>query len=218
MAAVVRNKSPRMTLYASSDPKDIIGHCIRFALAEKQVGSDVIYVTPDSIPEDFIELNPYGNLPALVDRTLMINHPDIIFNYLDERFPHPPLYPIYPIAKAQSRLMVYRMQEDWFSIFSAIDAGLDQKIIKKKIHALFLDLIKIAPSFEEHAYFMSNDFSVVDCYAAPFFWRFQAYGLEFPPQAKLIKDYCDRIFVRNSFQASLSEEEYELTDIYDDVI
>jgi stringent starvation protein A len=212
--AVVRK--PHMTLYADSN--DILSHCVRFALAEKQVGGDVVYIDANNPPEDFLEINPHGNLPTLVDRTLILNSADIILNYLDERFPHPPLFPIYPIAKAKSRLMVYRIQEDWFSIYKHIDNGADKKITQKMIQSMFNDLQKIASSFEEWPYFLSPEFSIVDCYAAPFFWRFKHYGIDLSSQPQAIQDYCERVFKRNSFQAGLSEDEYELSDIYDDVV
>ena len=101
----------------------VYSHRVKIALAEKGVSFDIVYVDPDNPPEDFLDLNPYGNLPTLIDRDLMINQSNIIMEYLDERFPHPPLLPVYPVAKAKSRLMMHRLEKDWYSQIQLIKAG-----------------------------------------------------------------------------------------------
>ena len=110
--AVAANKRSIMTLF--SDTIDIYSHQVRIVLAEKGVGVEISYTDPTKLPEDLMELNPYGTVPTLVDRELVLYKSHIIMEYLDERFPHPPLMPVYPVSRGQSRLMMHRIEQDWY--------------------------------------------------------------------------------------------------------
>ena len=160
------------------------------------------------MPDSFLEVNPYGNLPTLLDRDLVLNH-SCMGEYLDERYPHPPLLPVYPIARAKSRMMIYRIEQDWYSYADKIQNGIEVNSSKKILTEL---LLKLSPIFTETPYFLSTEFSLIDCTVAPVLWRLNKLGIALPESAKPLKDYALRIFERPSFIESLSEEESAMHD------
>lgn len=203
-----------MILY--SHPDCINNHRVRLVLCEKAVSSKVEIVDLDNPSEKFLQINPYGNLPVLVDRDLVLNHANIIMEYLDERFPHPPLLPVYPIAKAKSRLMIYRIEQDWYKLLETLeDPAEDHEVAKKQ---MISSILKLEPIFADMDYFLSSEFSLVDCVIAPILWRLPRYGVEVPKEATAIQGYCKRIFSRNSFQASLTDQECAIREDYDDEV
>ncbi|AXR05459.1 stringent starvation protein SspA [Salinimonas sediminis] len=205
--AVAANKRSIMTLF--SDSIDIYSHQVRIVLAEKGVGVEISYTDPSNLPEDLIDLNPYGTVPTLVDRELVLYKSHIIMEYLDERFPHPPLMPVYPVSRGQSRLMMHRIESDWYSLAARIFRGEgDVEVARNELREALLSL---APVFSEMPYFMSEEFSLVDCYLAPLLWRLPALGIELNGAgAKDINAYMSRIFSRGSFKASLTDQEREI--------
>ena len=204
--AVVSNKRPVMTLY--SDPKCIYSHRVRVVLAEKNITVDIIDVDPLNLTEDVIDLNPYGTLPTLVDRDLTLYESRIIMEYLDERFPHPPLLPVDPVSRATSRLYMHRVDQDWYSKMKLIQAdGADAATARKELRE---SLTATAPVFAANPFFMSDDMTLPDCSIAPLLWRLPELGIELPAPAKPVLEYAQRIFDRPSFQASLTELEREI--------
>ncbi len=203
-----------MTLY--SGDLDLHSHRVRIVLAEKDVTVDILSVNPQQPPEDLVHLNPYNTLPTLVDRDLVLYQSNIIMEYLDERFPHPPLLPVYPVARAKSRLMMYRIEQDWYSLAHRIESGnkKDAEAARKELQE---SLIKLAPVFSDATYFLSEEFTLVDCCIAPLLWRLPKLGISLLPKAKQVATYAKRMFKRNSFQASLSEAERELRTNHDDL-
>ena len=163
--AVAANKRSIMTLF--SDTIDIYSHQVRIVLAEKGVGVEISYTDPNNLPEELLELNPYGTVPTLVDRELVLYQSHIIMEYLDERFPHPPLMPVYPVSRGQSRLMMHRIQQDWYSKAEQIMRG--EGDVEGLRTSLREALLALGPLFAETPYFMSEEFSLVDCYLAPLF-------------------------------------------------
>ncbi|RDV28095.1 stringent starvation protein A [Alteromonas aestuariivivens] len=205
--AVAANKRSIMTLF--SDTIDIYSHQVRIVLAEKGVGVEISYVDPTNLPEDLIDLNPYGTVPTLVDRELVLYKSHIIMEYLDERFPHPPLMPVYPVSRGQSRLMMHRVEQDWYSLAASIFRG--EGDVEAARNELREALLALAPLFAEMPYFMSEEFSLVDCYLAPLLWRLPALGIELNGAgAKEVNAYMNRIFSRSSFKASLTDQEREI--------
>ncbi len=202
-----------MTLY--SGDVDIYSHQVRIVLAEKGVTVDIVNVDENNPSEDLLELNPYNTLPTLVDRELVLYQARVVMEYLDERFPHPPLLPVYPVARAKSRLMIYRIDRDWYSLYRAILEGpANSKAVKTARTELRDGLISLAPVFADSPYFLSEEFTLVDCCIAPLMWRLPSLGIELPTTgtAKPVNEYMKRIFKRESFQASLTEAETELRD------
>jgi RNA polymerase-associated protein len=201
-------KRSSMTFF--SDPSDHYSHRVRIVLAEKGVAVDVLNVNPDNKPEDLASLNPYNSLPTLLDRELVLYEANIMMEYLDERFPHPPLLPVYPVARAQSRLWLHRIEKDWGDLIRTIINGKDKEAEAAR-KELTDNLIAITPIFKEMSFFMSEEFSIVDCAIAPILWRLPAFGITLPEkQCKPLLQYMDRMFEREAFQASLSEAEREM--------
>jgi stringent starvation protein A len=209
MGVVAKRSS--MTFY--SDGTSHYSHRVRIVLAEKGVTVETIDVDPDSKPEDLATLNPYNTLPTLVDRDLVLYEADIMMEYLDERFPHPPLFPVYPVARAQSRLWIYRISKDWCNLVDPIMAGSGTPSqLDKMRKELRESLTAIAPIFGEKPYFMSDEFTIVDCVVCPILWRLPIMGIDLPKSktTKPLLDYRDRLFERESVMASLSEQEKEM--------
>lgn len=208
MGVVAKRSS--MTYF--SDAQDHYSHRVRIVLAEKGVSVDIIDTDPKSLPEEVTDLNPYGSLPTLVDRDLTLYETKVMMEYLDERFPHPPLLPVYPVARAQSRLWMYRIERDWSPMVDVILSGKNKEAAAKARKELKDSLMAIAPIFSEMPYFMSEEFSIVDCCLAPILWRMDSMDIKLPvtKQTKPLTDYMERLFERESFQASLTEFEREM--------
>ena len=200
-----------MTLYSGSD--DIYSHQVRIVLAEKGVNFDAIEVVGNQQPpEDLIDLNPYNTVPTLVDRELVLFEAPIIMEYLDERFPHPPLMPVYPVARARARLMMHRVEKDWYSLMKNILNG-KEKEAEKARKELTESLLTLAPVFSETPFFLSEEFSLIDCCLAPLMWRLPAMGITLSGRgAKEVSSYMTLLFERDSFQASLTDAEREMRD------
>lgn len=206
---VTANKRSSMAFF--SDPTDHYCHRVRIVLAEKGVTVDVINVQPGEIPQELAENNPYNSVPTLLDRDLVLYEPNIMMEYLDERFPHPPLLPVYPVARANTRLLMYRVQRDWCRLVDLLNnssTSASQATQARK--ELRESLTGVAPVFNEMPYFMSEEFSLVDCCIAPLLWRLPSLGIELPKQAKPLLDYMDRVFQRDGFIASLSAQEKDM--------
>ncbi|MEM9101128.1 MAG: stringent starvation protein SspA [Pseudomonadota bacterium] len=205
--AVVAKRSI-MTLYSGGS--DIYSHQVRIVLAEKGVNYEVVNVDPDNKPDDLIDLNPYNAVPTMVDRELVLFESRIIMEYLDERFPHPPLMPVYPVARARSRLMMHRIEKDWYSLLNTIYNGKEMEAQRAR-SSLKDSLITLAPVFSDTKYFLSDEFTLVDCCLAPLLWRLNVLGIELTGRgSKEVKEYMERVFDLDSFKASLSDSEREM--------
>ncbi|MGB2063691.1 Stringent starvation protein A [Marinomonas gallaica] len=202
-------KRSSMTFF--SDGEDHYSHRVRIVLAEKAVTVDIIDVDPFNKPEELADINPYNELPALVDRELVLYEPNVMMEYLDERFPHPPLLPVYPVARAESRLYMYRIQRDWAVLVDTILTSKDRETVETAQKELRESLVSVSPIFEEKPYFMSEEFTIVDCCLAPVLWRLPILGVDIEKsQAPGLYKYMDLVFERESFKESLSEAEQEM--------
>ncbi len=199
-----------MTLF--SDPTDPWSHRTRLVLAEKSVNIDYIDVQHGNLPEDLLDLNPYNSVPTLVDRELVLYDSRVIVEYLDERFPHPPLMPVDPVTRAQYRLYLYRIERDWYSEADKIVSSGDRKAVTRARKALRDSIVSTAEIFAARKFFLSDEFSLVDCSIAPVFWRLPVFEIELPAQARPILRYMDTVFSRPSFQFSLTELEQEMRE------
>lgn len=209
MGVVAKRSS--MTFY--SDGNSHYSHRVRIVLAEKGVTVDVIEAERNSLPEALADLNPYNSLPTLVDRDLVLYESKVMMEYLDERFPHPPLLPVYPVARGASRQFIYRIERDWCSLVDLIANGTESaKVVETARKELREGLLAIAPIFAEKPFFMNDEFTLVDCCLAPILWRLPELGVDITTtkQSKPLLDYMDMLFERESFQASLSEQERDM--------
>lgn len=195
------NKRSIMTLF--SNKSDIYCHQVKIVLAEKGVAYETENVDPNAVPEELMELNPYGTLPTLVDRDLVLFTSRIIMEYLDERFPHPPLMPVYPVARGKSRLLMLRIEQDWYPTLAKAENGSEVERTEA-LKQLKEELLAVAPIFNQYPYFMSEEFGLVDCYIAPLLWRLKELGVTFTGAgSKAINGYMDRVFGRDSFMQSI---------------
>ena len=197
------NKRSVMTLF--SNKTDIYCHQVRIVLAEKGVAYETEIVDPQALSEDLMELNPYGTVPTLVDRDLVLFSSRIIMEYLDERFPHPPLMQVYPVSRAKDRLLMLRIEQDWYPTLKKAENGTESEKAEA-LKQLKEELLGITPVFQQTPYFMNEEFGLVDCYVAPLLWKLKHLGVEFTgPGSKPIKGYMDRVFSRDSFLQSVGE-------------
>ncbi len=196
-----------MNLYTTS--LSIECHRTRIVLCEKDIAHELTLVDPKKLPEDLIDLNPYGSLPTLIDRDLVLYNSRVIMEYLEERFPHPPLMPVGPVQRAQTRLTLFQLEHDWYPLVDIIETKGEKAVAKAK-KDLTDSLASVAEVFEVTPYFLSEEFTLVDASIAPILWRLRHYGIELPKEAKAINTYADRLFEREGFILSLTEAEREL--------
>ena len=206
--AVIANRRSVMTLF--SRPTDIHSHRTRLVLAEKNINIEISNVAGPDLPEDLMDLNPYNTVPTLVDRDLTLYDSRVIVEYLDERFPHPPLMPVDPVTRAQFRLALFRIETDWYSIAEEAESTADGKLGSKARKMLRESILQSTELFGARSFFLSDEFSLVDCTIAPLLWRLPVYGIDLGKDAEPIEEYMDRVFARRSFQQSLTELEQEM--------
>ncbi len=208
--AISAARRPVMTLYSRADCA--LSHRVRIVLAEKGISAEIVDVDVNNPPEDLIDLNAYSSVPTLVDRDLVLYDSMIIMEYLDERFPHPPLMPVDPVSRARTRMMLHRIDNDWYNLIGDL-TGADKARADKARKMMYDDFTMLAPILARKPYFMSDEFALIECSMAPILWRLPQFGVELPSQLKPLLRYADRIFSRPSFKASLSEVEQELARV-----
>lgn len=194
-----------MTLYCT--PHCAYGHGVRFVLSEKGIAADIEYIQGGQTLRELLDANSLGTTPTLVDRDLVLSESRIIMEYLDERFPHPPLHPMDPVSRARGRMTMRRIDQDWFTYLDQMDKLPDQKKKLKIAKQLREELLNATPVFDAKPYFLSDEFSLVDCALAPLLWRLGALGIDLPSHADPIRTYANRLFERPAFKASLSAPE-----------
>jgi len=194
--ALVANRRSGMTLF--SDPHCAQSHRTRIVLAEKDITVDVVHIDPNNKPEDLLDVNPYNSVPTLIDRELVLYDARVIMEYLDERFPHPPLMPVDPVSRSKSRLALFHIEKDWYAPLSDINSS-DSSIADTAKKSLQESILSTVEVFTAKPYFLSDEFSLVDCSIAPILWRLPYFGIK-----------LERVFDRPSFRSSLSEEEVEM--------
>ena len=208
------NKRTSMALF--SDPTDHYCQRVRIVLVEMGISSEVIDTDKNNINAEVLEVSPYSTLPVLVDRDVCLYDSVTLMEYLDERFPHPPLLPVYPVARANIRLYIKRITNDWCSIFDRLVDEKPKEAEEKKLKKQLKALISAAnPIFKEKPFFMNEEFSLVDCCIAPILWRLPQVGIEIPNDAKNkpINEYMKKVFTREAFIRSLTELELEIRSL-----
>lgn len=207
--ANINTRKSVMTLFSS--PTCAMSHCARFVLHEKGVVADIEYYDPTEPPEDLLELNPTGISPTLIERDLVLYDSRIIMEYLDERFPHPPLHQMDPVSRANARMLIKRIDQDWYQLLDEILYSGEKKSARAK-KMLRESLLSAAPIFAARPYFMSDEFSLIDCAIAPLLWRLPSIGIDVSTPSEAITNYAQRIFKRPAFKRSLSDAEKEMVE------
>jgi|TARA_B100001123_G_C15212749_1_gene987960 RNA polymerase-associated protein len=208
--------SKRTSMALFSDPSDHYCHRVRIVLAEKGISSEMIESSKDNIDPEILEISPYATLPVLVDRDVCLFDSVTLMEYLDERFPHPPLLPVYPVLRANIRLYIKRIELDWGSRFDQLaDGNLKEAQAKKVRQELKSLVVSSCALLKEKPFFMNDEFSLVDCCIAPMLWRLPSIGIEIPNDAKHkpLNLYMKRVFTMPSFIESLTELEREMREV-----
>ncbi len=207
MAVSVRGRST-MALYSSETGLD--SHRVRFVLAEKGINVDIVNVSIDeSAAADLAELNPYNQAPTLVDRDLVLYNAGVINDYLDERYPHPPLMPVDPVSRARLRLVHHRVQRDWFSLAKEIESNPGKKS-EQVCKQLKESIVAANELFRISNFLLGDELSLVDCSLGPLFWRLSHYGIRLGKPGASVEAYAHRIFSLSSFKTSLTQAERDL--------
>lgn len=193
-----------MTLYSA--PDSVASHRARIVLAEKDIQAAVQYVDPDDPPEDIRALNPYNSLPTLVDRDLVLYDSRVIIEYLDERFPHPPMMPVDPVSRAHTRLALYRIETDWYRLLPDL-VGSDRRRRERARSELRESVVAATDVFAARPFFLSDEFTILDASIAPVLWRLPQWQIALPQEAAAVEAYAKRLFAREGFRRSLSDGE-----------
>ena len=197
-----------MALYSSETSLDC--HRVRFVLAEKGINVEIVNVSADeSAAADLAELNPYNEAPTLVDRDLVLYDAGVINDYLDERYPHPPLMPVDPVSRAQLRLVHHRVQKDWYSLARMLESA-KGKAAETAAKQLKESIIAANELFKMSEYVLSDELSLVDCTLGPLLWRLPHYGVKLGKPGASVEAYAHRLFSRQSFKTSLTQAERDL--------
>lgn len=196
-----------MTLY--SRPECALSHRVRLVLAVKGINVDVQSIEGDELPEDLVQLNPYNSVPTLIDRDLVLYESRVVTEYLDERFPHPPLMPVDPVMRATYRLALHRVEKDWYGLLADL-TGKPGKAMNAARRQLAESIVQTDEIFGLKPFFFSDDLSLVDCTIAPIMWRLKSWGIELGEDAENVQKYCNRLFALEAFRNSLTEQELEM--------
>ena len=196
-----------MTVFSS--PTCAMSHCTRLVIHEKGVVADIEYYDPNKPPAELLKLNPTGVSPTLIERDLVLYDSRIIMEYLDERFPHPPLHQMDPVSRATARMLIKRIDQDWYHLLDEMLNSGEKKSARAK-KRLKESLSSAAPVFAAKPYFMNDEYSLVDCALAPLLWRLPSLGIDLGLLNSSISQYANRVFAREAFQESLSVEEKDM--------
>lgn len=192
-----------LTLYTTAD--DVQCHRARLVLAAKGVSYERVLVDPGNPPEDLLDLNPYGSTPTLVDRDLTLYDANVVCEYLDERYPHPPLMPIDPLSRARLRLAAVRIERDWLPEIDTIrTGGRPAEAARKRLRE---QLLASLPLFKAAKFFLNPEMSLADCLVAPVVWRLPWLGVDLGKEGRPIVDYGERLFNSQGYARSLTAEE-----------
>jgi stringent starvation protein A len=193
-----------MTLYSGTT--DPFSQRCRNVLYEKGMDFQIIDVDMYNKPEDLAVMNPYNQVPVLVERDLILYESNIINEYIDDRFPHPQLMPADPVMRARARLFLFRFEKELFSNIEAIEKG-SQKAADKARGIIRDNLAQIAPVFSKQKHMLGDEFSMLDVAIAPLLWRLDYYDIQMPKQSAPLMKYAERLFSRTAFIESLTPSE-----------
>jgi RNA polymerase-associated protein len=198
-----------MALYSSATC--INCHRVRFVLAEKGINVDIVNTDVDeSAAADLAELNPYNETPTLVDRDLLLYDAAVINDYLDERYPHPPLMPVDPVSRARLRLIHHRILRDWYPLVREIESAATPRKQEAPRKQLKESIIAANELFRTHNFLFSDELSLVDCTMGPLMWRLPVYGIKLGKPGGAVEAYAHRLFQVQSFKSSLTMAEREM--------
>ncbi|MFA5487625.1 MAG: glutathione S-transferase N-terminal domain-containing protein [Candidimonas sp.] len=181
----------------------------RFVLFEKGMDFEIRDIDLYNKPEDISVMNPYGQVPILVERDLILYESNIINEYIDERFPHPQLMPADPIMRARTRLFLYNFEKELFVHVSALEnrGQADAEAQEAARQHIRDRLSQLAPLLLKNKFMLGEEFSMLDVAVAPLLWRLDHYGIELPKSAAPLQKYAERIFSRPAYIEALTPSE-----------
>jgi len=184
----------------------------RLVLFEKGMDFEIRDVDLFNKPEDISVMNPYGQVPILVERDLILYESNIINEYIDERFPHPQLMPPDPVARARARLFLFNFEKELFVHVSSIEQEKasgkpSEKLLEKARSAIRDRLTQLAPIFVKNKYMLGDEFSMLDVAIAPLLWRLDYYEIDLSRNAAPLMKYAERIFSRPAYIEALTPSE-----------
>ena len=204
----VSNRRSMMELYSGNTC--IRSHQVRFVLSEKGISTEINLNEGNVVSEDLMALNPYASLPTLVDRELVLYESGVIIEYLDERYPHPPLMPVSPVDRAKLRLVLRTLEKDIVEPAIELDLAFGTRVENAQRKKLKSVLKSSSDLFSLQRFFLSDDFTVADCVITPVLWRLNLYGIDSSIFSKAMNSYMERVFSRPGFKESLTEDEEEM--------
>jgi len=178
----------------------------RLVLFEKGMDFEIRDVDLFNKPEDISVMNPYGQVPILVERDLILYESTIINEYIDERFPHPQLMPADPVMRARARLFLFNFETELFSHIESLEKG-NQKQQDRSRQLVAERLTELAPVFQKQKYMLGDEFSMLDVAISPLLWRVDFYGISLPKAAAPLMKYAERLFSRPAFIEALTPSE-----------
>ena len=196
-----QNKRSSMTLYTNSD--NPFCHRIKMILAEKDISADIIDVAAENKLEELYELNPYGGVPTLMTKDLIVYEPNIIFEYLEERFPYPPLLSVFPLERAQARMLCKKIDSEWMPFLINALNSYNEEIRQANKISLLKALFSLIPVLSRHPYLLGEDFTIADCSLAVILYNLPKLDVRLPEKAMPLIKYAKRLFARNSFRKSI---------------
>lgn len=182
----------------------------RFVLFEKGMDFEIRDVDLFNKPEDIAVMNPYGQVPILVERDLILYESNIINEYIDERFPHPQLMPADPVMRARARLFLFNFERELFvhvALLEQHNPRPNDKQLEKARLQIRDRLTQLAPIFLKNKFMLGDEFSMLDVAIAPLLWRLDHYGIELPKNAAPLAKYAERIFSRPAYIEALTPSE-----------
>ncbi|RIY42356.1 glutathione S-transferase N-terminal domain-containing protein [Neopusillimonas maritima] len=181
----------------------------RFVLFEKGMDFEIRDIDLYNKPEDISVMNPYGQVPILVERDLVLYESNIINEYIDERFPHPQLMPADPVMRARTRLFLFNFEKELFIHVSTLENRVpaDEKVLENARQNIRERLSQLAPLLIKNKFMLGEEFSMLDVAVAPLLWRLDHYGIELPKNAAPIQKYAERIFSRPAYIEALTPSE-----------
>ncbi len=193
-----------MTLYSGTTCP--FSQRCRIVLYEKGMDFQIVDVDLFNKPEDLAVMNPYNQVPVLVERDLILYESNIVNEYIDDRFPHPQLMPADPVMRARARLFLYRFENEMFGHVHAIEKG-TQKQADKGRQVIRDALTQITPVFAKQKFMLGDDFTMLDVAIAPLLWRLGHYDIQLPKQAAPLMKYAERLFSRPAYIDALTASE-----------
>lgn len=181
----------------------------RFVLFEKGMDFEIRDIDLYNKPEDISVMNPYGQVPILVERDLILYESNIINEYIDERFPHPQLMPADPVMRARTRLFLYNFEKELFTHVCVLENrnSPDEKALEVARNTIRDRLAQLAPLLIKNRFMLGEEFSMLDVAMAPLLWRLEHYGIELPKSAAPVQKYAERIFSRPAYIEALTPSE-----------